>query len=245
MAYRLSARMLLGLMLLVAALACQPEKKSIDSKPKLPEKAPPPPAIEFTGTAEEWPPSPRGRENVTFVPTTTRVDVLTAERAAALRTAVLQEARVRTALGERFGFVAAAQLDPAKDRPGQPGALAARLTFYSYSNNVAVEVLTSDRRVDAVNRREGYQPPEGTEEIEAAIALARRDARLRNVVEGMSATAIVTYRPQNQPGYGHRVLHVSFSAPNAEAPRYYALVDLTDLSILTAGPVPGAEGGAQ
>jgi len=96
--------------------------------------------------------------------------------------------------------------------------------------------------VQSVDRREGYQPPEGTEEIRAAIAMAERDPRLHDAVSGLQATAIVTYNPQFR---GHRVLHVSFSPRGEDVPipRFYALVDLTNASVPIAGPVAGAEGG--
>ncbi|HEV7243252.1 MAG TPA: hypothetical protein VGQ36_28765 [Thermoanaerobaculia bacterium] len=177
------------------------------------------------------------------MPTTARPGAFTEAMEASLRTAALQDARVRTALGERFGYVAAAEVEPDKERPPNSAtALPVRLTFFSYANNVAVEVLMSGRAVENVNPREGYQPPAGAEEMEAAIALARRDDRLRGV-QRMDATAIVTERQKGQPSYGHRVLHVSFSVPGADAPGYYALVDLTDQKIVTAGPVGGPEGG--
>jgi len=204
----------------------------------LPATVPAPPDLQFTSTAEGWPPRPRDRTNVAAVPTMARPNALTEVLEAELRTAALQDSRVRTALGERFAYIAAAEVEPVDKRTPPPatGPLPVRLTFYSYSNNVAVDVLLRGREVAEVLRREGYQPPEGPEEIAEAVALARRDERVGRYVEGMGATAILTYEQPNQAS-GHRVLHVSFTPPAADAPRYYALVDLTGRSVVAAGPV--------
>jgi hypothetical protein len=206
----------------------------------LPEKIPTPPEVRFTTREEGWPPRPQGRANVADVPWTARLAALTESREAELRNAATQDTRVRSALGARFGYVTAAEVEPDKQHAGEAAdALPVRLTFYSYTNNVAVEVLMRQGAVEEVTRRGGYQPPEGADEIKAAIVLAQQDSRLATLVKGMHATAIVTYPERGQPGYGHRVLHVSFSANAAEeeAPRYYALVDLTEQKIVTAGPV--------
>ena len=207
----------------------------------LPEKIPTPPEVRFSNREEGWPPRPQRRTNVADVPWTPRLAALTESREAELRNAATQDARVRNALGARFGYVTAAEVEPDKQRASEAAnALPVRLTFYSYTNNVAVEVRMRQSAVEEVTRREGYQPPEGADEIKAAIVLAQQDSRLATLVKGMHATAIVTYPEQGQPGYGHRVLHVSFSANGVaeeEAPRYYALVDLTEQKVVTAGPV--------
>jgi hypothetical protein len=131
-------------------------------------------------------------------------------------------------------------VDPDKQRPNSaPETRAVRLTFYSYTNNIAIEVLMGQEAVEEVTKREDYQPPEGPDEIKAAIALAQQEPRLADPVKGMHATAILSYLERGQPAYGHRVLHVSFSVSGGEeeAPRYYALVDLTAQKIVAAGPV--------
>jgi hypothetical protein len=215
-----------------------------DKTHTLPNEIPTPPRITFTGPSEGWPPRPQGRTNEVEVPYTLRQGALTDARTAELRQAALQNAQVRAALGERFAFITAAEVEPDKQNPqAAAAATEVRLTFFSYSTNVAVQVLMRAREVEKVERREGYQPPEGAEEIKAAIELARRDPRLREVVQNMQATAILTYVQQDRPGYGHRVLHVSFSAPGDDVPRYFALVDLTEQKVLVAGTPAGVKGG--
>jgi hypothetical protein len=218
--------------LLLGIAGCQHAKQAT-----LPAKIPSPPDIQISGHNQEWPPRPQGRTNVVDVPYTEFAGALTAAREAQLRQAATQDARVRAALGERFGYIAANRAEPDKERPNiSAEAIPFRLTFYSYSNNVAVEVLMKKDTVAEVSRREGYQPPEGAEEIKEAIALAQRESRLSEAVKGMYATAILTAPAKGTPGYGHRVLHVSFTATGGpeEVPTYYALVDLTEQKVVVA-----------
>jgi len=199
----------------------------------LPGKIPTVPAIEFTKVEEGWPPRPQGRTNESDVPWTQRPGAFTASQEAGLRQSALQDTQVRAALGERFAYITASEVEPDKARPRSAGEpIPVMLTFYSYSNNVAVEVHMSGQKVEKVNRREAYQPPEGAEEIKAAIALALQDPRAVESVRNMRATAIVTYREAATSEAGHRVLHVSFSTPPDYVPQYYALVDLTANKVL-------------
>jgi hypothetical protein len=220
---------------LILSTACRrPQQQN------LPERVPTPPDMRFTGAVEAWPPRPAGRTNETDVRWSPVANALSDDEQTAIRNAVVQDQRVRAALGDRYAFIASAAIDPDKsDARGSTAERRTRLTFYSYSSNVAVEVVARGRSVESVRRREGYQPPEGAEEIQSAISLAQRDSRLTRVVQGLQATAILTYPASGQPGYGHRVLHVSFSHGDpTEVPQYYALVDLTDQKVLTAGPPP-------
>jgi hypothetical protein len=221
--------------LLLGIAGCQHSKQAT-----LPAKIPSPPDIQISGHDQGWPPRPQGRTNVVDVPYSALPAVLTASREAQLRQAATQDTRVRTALGERFSYITANRAEPDKQNANIPAeALPFRLTFYSYSNNVAVEVLMKQDTVAEVVRREGYQPPEGAEEIKAAVALAQRESRFSEAVKGMYATAIVTAPEKGTPGYGHRVLHVSFSATGGpeEVPAYYALVDLTEQKVVVADRV--------
>jgi hypothetical protein len=93
--------------------------------------------------------------------------------------------------------------------------------------------------VAELSRREGYQPPEGAEEIKEAIALAQRESRISEAVKGMYATAILTAPEKGTQGFGHRILHVSFTATGdpEEVPAYYALVDLSEQKVILAEKV--------
>jgi hypothetical protein len=80
--------------------------------------------------------------------------------------------------------------------------------------------------------------PEGQAEVETAIALARRDARLRAAVAGLIGSAILAYPDSGARGFGHRLLHVTFASANGVVPLYWAYVDLTDGAVLSAGKEP-------
>ncbi len=210
-------------------LGCRRETK----QSRLPSKIPVPPAIEFTKVEEGWPPRPQGRTNESYVSWTQRSAAFTESQEAGLRQAALQDAQVRAALGDRFGYITASEIEPDKAHPRSATEQApVILTFYSYSNNVAIEVQIAGQKVEKVNRREGYQPPEGVEEVKAAIALALQDQRAAESVRNMRPTAILTYAESGREQQGHRVLHVSFSSPPDYVPQYYALVDLTANKVL-------------
>ena len=224
------------LALLVFAGGCERSTK----KRMLPEKPPKAVQLEFTGPEEGWPPRPKGRENVAEVPWREIRGSLTDALEAEIRQAALQDTRVRELLGERFAYISTDEIEPSKDRSHDASEpLATRVTFFSHSNNVAVEVLMQGPKVESVKRREMYQPPEGREEIELAVALARRDGRLLEKVAGMRGDAIIIFPEKDQPGYGHRILYVSFSKEDDDVPFYSAVVDLTEKQVLLAGSAAG------
>jgi hypothetical protein len=112
-----------------------------------------------------------------------------------------------------------------------------RLTFYSYSNNLTVDVEMKDETVANVYRREEYLPMEGAEEIQEAIALAKKDTRTAGAA--LEGHAILMQPGDgifwNDPGYGHRVFWVTFSQGLTGNPQYWAVVDLNEQKVLKAG----------
>ncbi len=227
---------------LLAAIAaaavggCQkPERKAA-----LPEETPEVAVLEFGGPEGGWPPLPIGAQNVTLVSSSEVPVTLTESLGAQLQQTALADTQVRQLLGERFVFVSADELESGKtERPQTAEDLATRLTFFSHTNNVAVEVRMLGSRVESVERKEGYQPPEGAEEIDLAVQLARRDSRIREKAADLEAAALVAFPQKDQPGYGNRVLYVSFSKAGEGLAEYMALVDLTAQKVLAAGPVAG------
>lgn len=212
-------------------------------QPRLPAETPQAPVLEFTGPAEGWPPSPKGATNVTLVPWEEIPGSLTDVLESEIRQAALQDPRVRELLGNRFAYISTDEIEPEKEQKqdaSQP--LATRVTFFSHANNVAIEVRMSGTTVENVTKREEGQPPEGQDEIKAAIALAQRDQRLRGKLQGLIGSAILASLQAGQPGYGHRVLDVTFTREGEDVPRYFALVDLTDRRVLAGGPTAAREG---
>jgi len=228
--------LLVGWSLLLAASQTQLEA----------QEPPSPPKLEFTGPDAGWPPRVKGATNVRIVGWQEAPGSLTDQVEARVRRAAERDARVRRELGERFAYISADEIEEGKGRRRDPARpLAVRVTFFSHSNNSAVEVTIRGGVVEGVARRPDDQPPEGVGEIAAAVALARRDSRLRGKVQGLTGHAILVSPDQGEPGYGHRVLTVTFRKRAAdvtvrrdaeELPRYFALVDLSDQKVLAAGP---------
>ncbi len=232
-----SERSILLISVLILLLDLPACKKKQD-RHTLPEKPPKPPVLEFSTEQKEWPPRPVGRTNVIDIPWKEIPGALTEARAMELRQIALQDARVRAALGARFAYISADALEPDKDHPRGPNEPAeVRLTFFSHAKNVAVLVAMRGNEVVSIAPKEGYQPPEGVDEIKAASALAARMLHLESKVREFQSGAIVVVPKQGQPGYGHRVLHVTFNKAGEDLPRYFAIVDLTDQTILSGGPV--------
>lgn len=224
----------LGLLhaLLILGAVCPAQEKT-------PQKPPEVHTLEFTGPAEGWPPRVKGVTNVRQVHSKEMPASLTDEREAEIRDAALRDASVIKLLGTRFAYITIDLSEPEKCCPPRSTQvpLLTQLTFYSHSNNVAIEVQMSGTTVIGTRRLEGYQPPEGPEEIAAAIRLAQADPRIRDKVGGLNAFAMVSPGPEKYPVPRHRWLWVGFSKKGEDMPPIYsALVDLTEQKVATAGP---------
>lgn len=211
----------------------------------LPREVPEVPVLEFTGPEGGWPPRPLYQEKVSQVRAEQIPGGLTDALEQHIRTVAAQDKHVQALLGERFDYINTDELDRGKDRrpnPSQP--LATRVTFFSHTNNVAVEVRMLGSRVRSACNRPGYQPPEGDGEIENAIALARADKRLETEVRGLHADAILLPRDAEELGYGERLIWVVFTdAAKSEAEKpalFTATVDITHQRVLNARPEPAA-----
>jgi len=222
------------LVVIFGLAACKREPQQ-----RLPERPPEVARIQFTGPTEGWPPHPAGRTDVRAVAWTQLPGDLTDSLAAQLRRIATADQRVREALGDRFAFISISPVEgEAKDTVRAAAARVFQLVFFSHTHNVAVEVRVQEQRVQQVERRPGLDVPEGRAEVEAAIALARRDARLRAAVAGLVGSAILAYPDSGAPGFGHRLLHVTFAREGGDVPLYWAYVDLTDGRVLSAGKEP-------
>jgi hypothetical protein len=117
-----------------------------------------------------------------------------------------------------------------------------RLGYYSHTNSMALDVFMRENHVIRTTQREGYLPPESQDDAEKAIELARQDDRLAGKVENLDGHVILMEPDEgvlwNDPGYGHRMLWVTFSRGNEGDPQYFAVVDLSDQAVLEAGEDP-------
>lgn len=222
-----------ALLLPALGLAC---RKPRPQQAVLPEKAPEVAQQEFTDKQEGFPPKVKGRTNVRAEAAQELQTSLTDTLAAQTRAAALQDQRVRDLLGARFAYITVDEIEPEKGQTlNAGGGLITRVTFFSYANNAAVYVRMNGLKVESAIKNEGFQPPEGRDEIKEAIALASRDDNLRGKLQGLRGHAILSYTPEGQAGYGHRVMRVTFRNGDEDVPRYFAMVDLTDQKVLSAG----------
>lgn len=170
---------------------------------------------------------------------------LSATDIAALRNTAEADPRVIALLGPRWGFIEA-NLAPPKDKGSfgccRTSARFSKLTYFSYSHNVAIDVRLKDGSVLEVSRAEGYLPPEGPQDVARGIELARADQRLAGKVQDLQGHGLLMQPDRgffkNDPGYAHRVIWITFSQGVGGDPKYWAQVDLTDDRVLDAGDEP-------
>ena len=89
---------------------------------------------------------------------------------------------------------------------------------------------------------EGYQPPEGQQDVQRGIGLAKADPRLAGKVEQLQGHGLLMQPARgffrNEPGYAHRTIWITFSKGEDGDPKCRAVVDLTDEKVLEAGEEP-------
>lgn len=213
-----------------------PVTEGIENFPKEPLNLPK--TFEFSKPEHGWPPYPLDWTNVVSISAQTIPGTLTDEIAERMRVAALEEPKLREALGERFVHI---NTDPSHIGKGSMAMdcgepIGARLMFYSYSNNTAVQVSMLGMRVNEIHALQGYQPAEGIEEINEAICLARQHPIIAEKVALLAAHAILLPMPIEELGYGNRIMWVTFSEPskpNYEEPALFtAIVDLTTRCVL-------------
>jgi hypothetical protein len=121
-----------------------------------------------------------------------------------------------------------------------------RVYVVNYSNNVLLEISVEDGQFQSIVERGVHEYPETAAEIAQAITMARAADELRDNVGELSAHAILRVPSDSErKDNGHRCLWVMFTErddPSCELPvLYQALVDLTDLVVVGAGPSAGQE----
>mgnify|MGYP001292904305 CR=1 FL=1 len=224
------------------------DRETAVEKIKLPEEVPPLNSLQFTGEdpAGHHKPKMVGASGETTVKRATNASVvLTADDVATFRKMAEEDRRVITQLGSRWAFIEADRVPPeGKVTFGCCRQLTGlvRLVYYSYSQNVAVEVRVKATGVLSVARLDGYQPPEGQQDVQRGIELAKADPRLVGKVEQLQGHGLLMQPDQgffrNDPGYGHRTIWITFSHGQDGDPKYWAVVDLTEDKVLEAGEEP-------
>ncbi|MDR4494550.1 MAG: hypothetical protein R3B74_09015 [Nitrospirales bacterium] len=182
--------------------------------------------------------------------------VIVEKDSSALRAIAEHDSKVKTALGERYGFIDMEEVDADQcritildedsgpqrlsKRPANQ-AMVHRLTYYTYTHNSAVHV-SGIIMSHWCNRTPGRYQPGKVPETGHAIALARQDPRIAQDVRNLFSHAILTspeeYRyfwVSDEAGFGDRVLWVTFSEGPESLALYFARVDLTTDQVLDAG----------
>ncbi len=113
----------------------------------------------------------------------------------------------------------------------------ARVCFFNYTSNKLIEAYVEDGVVTSVRMGESYQHPEAPVEMAQAIALARVHPDIKDVVESLSAHAILRVpMDPSAPSYRHRCLLVMFTDQDDEHRElpvlFSALVDLCEQRVL-------------
>ena len=166
-------------------------------------------------------------------------------RISALRRIAEEDQGVKRLLGNRYAFIDAEPLATKKKVSFgccHVTKTLTRLGYYSHVNSMAVDVFMREDHVVRTALREGYLPPESQDDAAKAIELARQDSRLEGKVENLDGHVILMEPEEgilwNDPGFGHRMLWVTFSRGNDGDPQYFAVVDLSDQAVLEAGADP-------
>ena len=208
-----------------------------------PQETPKEIVFEFTKRGEGWPPQPRGQQDIQRVSAREIPGSLTPELEREILLSAQEHPKVKEMLGERFAYISTSPLNVSKKGVSDCStALKSRMTFFSYSQNSAVEVAMVGMAVQEVSLKPGYQPSEGLSEIEEAICLARADSRIKDNVALLSANAILLPIGDENVGGSQRIMWVIFTDPmetEDEKPSLFtAAVDLISQSVIMARQEP-------
>lgn len=204
----------------------------------------------FHPATESWPPQPEHLVDVTWLPGEASATVRAAQvQAAQAEAAVLNEATVQAALGERFVRSTTITNQPkGAAAAGSAGAQATtQVVFFSYTRNATIEVTVQEGEITEIKELPAavYQPEPTTSEKAHAISLARlyfRTAGHQRILQ-LNGYVIQAYEPEGTTGfYNARVLYVTFHADITSRPEFGAWVDLTNEGVIKSFHDQRAEG---
>ena len=156
-----------------------------------------------------------------------------AESRQAMRLVALSSPRVRSVLGDRFALLRSGWLDDDKEA-SVTSADRYQLIFYNYASNEVVTVITSPARevIDVKSAAAEVQPAESREEVDAAIAILRRDERYAHSIKDLRGRGILT------PGPGRdRYLYLLFYREPRTPALFEATVNMSSGKVVDARPL--------
>lgn len=187
------------------------------------------------GQVNSWPPQVKYIDDVVWhtAPAEVRASQVTIEENIAQ--AAAQDEAVSELLGQRYTFIDTASIR----EKWQEGNSGHKVTFFSYSNNITIEVVVQDGIIASIDTfaPADYQPPLRQNEVEEAAAIARQywldqgNSRV-NELRGFTIQTFVT---EGDGGYyDSRMTYVSFHVDELSIPELLTWVDLTTQSVVRA-----------
>jgi hypothetical protein len=221
---------------------CEPDERTIairvtEGLCNLRRNAPKEPVLRFTGPREGWPPKPCDQKDVKPVSFTKIPDSLSDEEMDKIIEAVLGDERVRLLLGEKYAYISNDVLSfrkaGSRENSGKPRI---KVLFFSYTNQIAVEITTLGANIESAFTLRGYQPPEGPGEVQQAIQIARNDERLRDKVRNLDGHGILLTLSEEQGKEKGRLIWVIFTdlpSTDEELPALCAaIVDIIEQKVI-------------
>ncbi|MEE9345719.1 MAG: hypothetical protein V3U88_08940 [Methylococcales bacterium] len=184
----------------------------------------------FTRIGSEWPPQPKGRENVVWLQQST-----TSQASRSINNTETIDSLLSTQdipeLGDRFTFVGT------QSSPTQTS-----MNYFSHSNNSTVEVKVSQGEIESVEMIDPseYQPPLTVEEVKEAVDIARTALFQNgfNNIQQLQGYGILAFKPASEINtgdhgfYDTRVAYISFHQDINARPEFIAWVDLTNRVVI-------------
>jgi hypothetical protein len=197
----------------------------------LPDKIPPAVNVEYVKSTDGSPPAIKGATNVRQIEAAETL-LFTAEQLNALDTLARNNDAIKAQLGDRASLLQSYYLED----KAEPSRRITNLTYYSYSNNYAVEVQVENQRVLKNEILRDFQPPATREEIAKAVSIALENPEIRAAAGQLTSHGIVSYRKfTNREIANHRIIYVSFSRKESDNIEYFAYVDLIQNNIIEHG----------
>lgn len=190
----------------------------------------------FTRIGSEWPPQPKGMENVVWLQKST---IGRASRSITNTDSIdtLLSTQEIPELGDRFTFVGT-QLSPGKTSSRSQTSM----NYFSHSNNSTVEVKVSQGEIESVDMIDPseYQPPLTDEEVKEAVDIARTALSQNGFsrIQQLEGYGILAFKPASEINTGDhgffdtRVAYISFHQHIDARPEFIAWVDLTNRVVI-------------
>lgn len=187
------------------------------------------------GQVNSWPPQVKYIDDVVWHTAAAEVHASQVTIEESIAQTALQDENVLDRLGERYTFIDTA---PIREK-WQEGNSGHKVTFFSYSNNITIEVIVQDGIIASIDTfaPADYQPPLRQNEVEEAADIARQYwlDQGNNRVNELRGFTIQTFVTEGEGGYyNSRMTYVSFHVDEISVPELLTWVDLTTQTVVRA-----------